>query len=265
MTHKKSNFLNEIKKHAIYVIQSPFDNNVYLGHCGAAYLKNTYSKLFNLHHLPTASLFEKAKKLDLPVHMFLLQEVECSTRKLFRHTICWATHLLENGYELGMSKSLIPYAGDFTKETAEIYESIKAQSLIELMDPSKSLFPNYKKAYKEHSDTIPTQIKFRVTQPEYKRIAQMAKDENLSLSRFCKLKALRNKTVSIDVMPIWEICKEYTEIEYLWKEVLSAIYRTRSSYPCDLAIMQDSINKITNLHSDLLKEFVKILNEIKKA
>ena len=148
MTQKKSNRINEIKKHAIYVLMSPFDKNVYLGNCGADYLKLTYSKQYNLHHKPTADLFRRAKELNLPVHMFLLQEVECSTRELFRYTIAWAKHLLEQGYELGLSESLIPYTNDFTMETSIIYESIRGQPLSELMEPSKSLFPNYRKLYK---------------------------------------------------------------------------------------------------------------------
>lgn len=262
MPRKKSNTLDEIKRHAIYVLLSPFDNNVYLGHCGAAYLKNTYSKQYNMHHKPTAHLFKQAKEESLPVHMFLLQEVECSTRKLFSYTICWATHLLKHGYSLGMSESLVYDADDFTEETAAIYELIKQQSLAELLDPSKSLFPNYKQAYKEHSDTVPSQIKFRVTAAEYEKIVRLAKSDGVSLSHFCRHKALYSKTVKLDVTPLCNIYDEYVKVNALLKQIMIAIYSTKTYYPADLSIVQDSINKITELKNALSNELLQFLDQI---
>ena len=262
MTQKKSNRINEIKKHAIYVLMSPFDQNVYLGNCGADYLKLTYSKQYNLHHKPTADLFRSAKEQNLPVHMFLLQEVECSTRELFRYTIAWAKHLVEQGYELGLSESLIPYTNNFTEETSIIYESIKGQPLNELMEPSKSLFPNYRKLYKEQSDSIPSQIKFRVTPTEYETILQRAKSDGVSLSHYCRHKALYNRTVKLDVMPLSKICSEYVELNALLKQVIAAIYWTKEYYPADLAIVQDAVKTVTELEKKLLSELKNFLNQI---
>lgn len=265
MPQKKNNRIDEIKKHAIYVLLSPFDKNVYLGNCGADYLKLTYSKQYNLHHKPTANLFKRAREKDLPVHMFLLQEIECSTRELFRYTIAWAKHLLEQGYQLELNKSLISHTNYFTNETAVIYESVKCQSLSKLMDPSKSLFPNYRKTYKEHSDTIPTQIKFRVTPSEYEIILQRAESDGVSLSHYCRHKALYNKTVNLDVTPFSKILTEFVSLDALLKQFIVAIYHTKKYYPADLAFVQHAVNTVTELENTLLSELKNFLDQIHYA
>ena len=249
---------------AIYVIQSPFDDSVYINKCAAHRLRETYKEHYNLRKKATADLFEKAKKESLKPPMYLLQSLECSQRIALRYCVAWANLCVENGFALIANEAFKDFVDDLVDDTKDIYKSISEHSLEDIMDPEKSLFPTYASTPRKVKGSTPKTIHFYVKPHEYIGLKNAAEESGLSLAAYCKQRALRNKIVEIDLSFLADYLNEFSEDKLLLRQIMFAIYSKGEYSPADLQNIQGLVDHLTKLQKEVQVDIQKILDALKE-
>lgn len=244
----------------IYCIVSPFAKKFHIGKSGPHRLRKVYAEHYSGRVEKTKILFQRAKDSGCLPPMYVLESGYMSSRMAFRACVAWAKYFIDQGYEQVTEDILTEYAGDLVEAVQKVYAGIKDKSLSEVLQPAGGLFPDYNTRKKNVNGRM--QVCFPLDPEDYDRLKKAAEAEGLSLSAYCRQMALHGKIIQLDASAWFHFLEEYRETKQLLRQILFTIYQTGKYLPVDLAIIQKSVDHLTELSKKGSEEFLDLMTAI---
>lgn len=265
MAHIRREELGEVMHNLVlYAIVSPFEpKQVYISRVGRNRLRKRYSDHINLQITKTNDLFIRARKENLLPPIYRLEFGRMSDREAYRRCIAWLKYFKENGYEQIFEDALSECADDLTPETEAYYDSIKDKPIEFLLQPEGGLYPDYTLKKENDGAQEKTIITMKVTPEEREMLKQLASENGLTLSAYCRKMTLEGKVTHVDISSLSAVLTELNNIKDLLKETLFGIYETGNYYPFDLENIQKCINQLTEIKDSLNKKFTELIHNLR--
>lgn len=250
---------------SIYVILFPNTRSFFIGKTLDGKLEQIYKQHYYGEIKKTKEAFLRAKESGKNPPMYCVETVETYQEEAFYHCVAWVKYFLDKGYISLCGENLDQYAKELREESRVIYNHIKEITIEEICPDGEDLFPSYGRKRKKKTDADHSFIGFRVSPEEGLRIKNAASDAGLTTSEYCKRMVLNGRAIIIDqsVFRSFTSCvDEFVERDSLLKQILAAIYETRTYYPADLAIVQEAVESNAQRQKETFQEIKGILDKL---
>ena len=250
---------------SIFVILFPNECSFFVGKTLDGNLKQIYKQHYYGQIKKTKNQFLRAKTSGEVPPMHCVETVETSQEKAFLHCVAWTKYFLDHGYTSCCGEQLNQYANELREESRALYEAIKVKSLDDVCPEGKDLFPSYGRKKQKKSEADNTFIGFRVTPEEGLKIKNAATEAGITKSEYCKKMALNGRVHIVDkgIFESFTRCvNEFVARDALLKQLIAAIYSTKTYYPADLAIIQDALEDNTISQNEAFSEIKELLQQL---
>lgn len=231
---------------SIFVILFPEEKAFFVWKTPAESLKQTYKWHYYYRSSKTKLLFEKARKRGLVPPVYCLETLETTHEKAFLHCIAWTKYFMEKGFSSCCGDFVDKYTEELREETKQIFDSIKEQKLEELCPAGGDLFPDFGQRKQQKQILNSNILNFRTSMEEYEKIKLAAGNTSLTMTEYCKKMVLNGRVIEVDPEVFNDLSRYVNEFvirDNLLKNILAAIYSTRTYFPTDLAVIQEAIEE----------------------
>lgn len=223
-------------------------NEVYVGKTAAKDPKWAYKHHVQQKAATSRDFIARAKAEGVFPKMYLLEEVNAHVFAAFGYCVVWSKYFIEHGYTPVCGEKYLTYTEELTETNEALYDRIKDLPLESVLCDEHLLVADYKprdKAPVEHNDTPNKEctISIHLSPADYELLTFKAKEQHMSLSKYCRTMALNGYIARIDV---WEYLTELRYFKDVLQKILIAILQHGKYYPADI----DNVFKLQKMVDD---------------
>jgi len=259
---------SKIKKYAIYVIVFSDNETFFVGKCKDGTQREAYKTHYILRNAKTKEIIEQEKKTNSLPKLFVVDSLETSISSIKKHCVAWAKYFLDHGFKLLQTQQiLMSYTESMQGETLKVYEKIKQIPLEEIYSPEKNLFPHYGLGHKINKNKAKTKrplITLRLTEKDYLKIAESAKENSLTVTAYCRNMALNGMILHADFDFMRDYKDELRQTNNMLILIRHDIYRKGNYDPADMKNLQRLINQVMQLHAEAIAQINDTMKNIKE-
>ena len=199
--------------------------------------------------------------------MYCLDVLETTHENAFIHCIAWAKFFMERGFRSCCGTFLDKYTEQMGPESKSVYESVRRNELEDVCPVGQDLFPSFGRKNIKREDARDKMINFRLPMEEYAQIRAEAEKVNLTITEYCKKMVMNGRVIIVDsdVVSSFSAClNEFVTRDYLLKNMLSAIYTSKTYYPADMEFVQKAITDNAAQQTEMIEELKEIIGQLLK-
>lgn len=271
MAHRKNSVYLDKKIWKLYILLIPETLSFYVGYTSQSDLLSTYKHHYNLEIARTSPTISDAKTSGHHIEMYYLDTVEATKRDVFFYSVVWAKRLMDAGYTCFNGDGFTVHTKEFLPEMDTYNDQIQSKSLTELLDNSRSLYPDYGR---KSAQAVPqstgsrqskrAQVSYTVTQDEYSRLAGRAVARGMMPNAIAKRLALDTTPLTLDTSFIIDYHNEVDECLTTLKNVLYTIYKTQMYNAQDIALIRELGERVNKNIVNSMDAFANALDDVKK-
>lgn len=248
----------------IYVIIFPTpEKKLYIGQTGVNRLRKTYTEHIKLRVTKTAKMFTGINPEQPLPPIYELERGLMSAKESFSREVAWMKYFLDHGFEQATKDRLTDYSQDILGDTETHYNYIRQKKLSDVLLPEGGLYPDYSVTNRNAKGTAKgTKVTMLVTSDEYLQIKNAAKENNLSMTMYCKKMVLNGRIIHADLSFMGQLMTDYKQSKVMLQQIMHNIYVVGEYLPADMVNIQKSVDHITDIHLEMIKKICELIETL---